>query len=827
MPLRLSRIALILIILGSLFYLPVAKAGQPDAAQLQLALKKLNVVGNVLFIAAHPDDENSAVLASLSLGRGVRTAYLSLTRGDGGQNLLGPEQGDLLGVIRTQELLAARQYDGAEQFFTRAIDFGYSKSAEETLKMWGKDDVLSDIVWVIRRYQPDVIISQFQQGSGGHGHHIAAGDLAAEAFQISGDSSRFPEQLKFVKPWKAKRLIYSRYNFGGQSPSASERDKLASLPVGSYVPLLGKSFNEIASLGRSMHKSQGMGNAQTRGERTNYFQLASGEPMQSDIFDGIDLSWNRIPGGAAAGALLNEAYQTYKPAQPEASIPLLIKALHILQALPEDTWVAQKKHELLDAIQACAGLWLEALAGESSAIPGRNVKIATQALNRSNYPLSLISVEILPTQTVQQVNTALSNNQPLRQEWTVPIPAGMPYTQPYWLVEKKGKALFNAAKQTEIGSAELDPPFKARFVFSEGLTFDVPVLYRWVDRVAGERYRTFTIAPEVSVYLKDQVLVFDDGGPKKAVVTVISGAPQVSGRLRLEMPSGWNATPEYVPLAFEKLGQTISATFQISPGPGARGGTISAVAEIGGKKISSGVITIDYSHIWPQVVLQPAEASLLRIDLKKAGQNIGYIMGPGDEMPQALQQMGYTVTLLTDEQLEAVDFSRYDAIVTGVRAYNTRAALRDARARLLEYVNKGGALIVQYNTVQGFDSGGLGPYPIRFSNNRVTVEEAPVTFIVPEHPLLNFPNKITAEDFKDWVQERGLNFADQWDPHYQTVISCNDPGEPAQAGGLLYTRYGKGVFIFTAYAWFRQLPAGVPGSYRIFANLVSAGARHE
>jgi hypothetical protein len=438
--------------------------------------------------------------------------------------------------------------------------------------------------------------------------------------------------------------------------------------------------------------------------------------------------------------------------------------------------------------------------------------------------------------TLQPLNQALpiqktlEKNTPVSQAFEANVPVDMPYTQPYWLVEPKGKATFNIPDQKQIGLAELPPPFTIQMelrIAGETISFHVPVLYRWVDPTEGERYKAFTIAPEVSVALKDPNLIFASPDPKPLAVTVTAGGSNLSGSLQLRLPEGWKTQPETLPFKFENKGQTLNAVFQVSPGLTANSGAFAAVATLAGKTISVGSINIDYPHITPQVVLERAEGELIRLNLKKNGQNLGYVMGSGDPIPEALRQVGYRVTLLSDDELASVDLSPYAAVIVGIRAYNTRPALKAVESRLLEYVKQGGTMVVQYNILMDAKSAGIGPYPFRISRDRVSVEDSPVTISSPAHRLLNYPNKITPQDFDGWVQERGLYFSDQWDPHYETILSCNDPGESAKPGGLLFTRFGKGVYIYTGYSWFRQLPAGVPGAYRLFVNLISAGSKND
>jgi LmbE family N-acetylglucosaminyl deacetylase len=834
-----ARITTAFLLLLFLLLAPTpARAQQPappDAAETELALRQLGVTGSVLYVGAHPDDENTALLAYLARGRGVRTAYLSLTRGDGGQNLLGTEKGEMLGLVRTQELLAARRIDGAEQFFTRAIDFGFSKSPAEAMRIWGHDEVLSDVVWIIRRFRPDVIITRFPTtGEGGHGHHTASAILAGEAFDAAGDPARFPEQLKYVEVWKPKRLLWNSFNFRpGEKPK--DADKLLSVDVGEYSRLLGKSYTEIAAESRTMHKSQGQGTPSRRGSALNYFAHIKGEPATKDIFDGVDLTWHRIRNGDAVGQLLAEAAQKYDAANPQASLPLLIRAYTLLTGMetskiPADPWVYEKRDKVGEVIRACAGLFVEATASEPYVTPGGQVKITTTLVNRSDFPLRLIDLGPIGSKPTE-ASAELKNNQPVTQEITQTTPTD--YSQPYWLREEPGKGLFTVKDQTLIGTPENAPPLDLYISIAAGeggdaFSFDAPVLFRWTDRVRGDLYRPVAVVPEVAVGVEQKTLVFPDRAAKQVRVTLKSNvAAATNGTLRLKLPAGWSASPAQVPVTLKGNGEEFKAEFSVTPPQGASVAELAAEFESGGKVFTRGMMEIDYPHIPRQTLFPAAEAKLVRVDLQRRGSLVGYIMGSGDEIPDALRQVGYDVQLLSDEDLAGADLSKFDAIITGVRSYNTRAALRQNQRGLLEYVERGGTLVVEYNTPdRSLEGVQLGPYPFKpVTDERVTDEDAAVTVLAPEDPILSSPNKITPADFDGWVQERGLYFAHEWDARYTPLFASHDPGEQDLKGSTLVARYGKGTYVFTSLSFFRQLPAGVPGAYRLFVNMISAGKK--
>ena len=798
-----------------------------DAAELQIALQKLNVLGSVLYYAAHPDDENTAALAYFSKGRKYRTAYLSVTRGGGGQNLIGPEKGVEIGILRTQELLSARKIDGAEQLFTRAIDFGYSKTPEETFEFWGKEEILADIVWIIRKFRPDVIITRFApNGSGGHGHHTASGPLITEAFLAAANPNKFPEQLKYVKPWQPKRLLWNTWR-----PGQQDGNKLLQFDTGEYNPILGKSYTEMAAESRSNHKSQGFGSTGSRGTRIDYLQHVEGDPAKSDLFDGIDTSWNRVPGGRKVGQMLAEILKSFDPQHSSNSISKLIAVYAELLTLNESYWGTLKKLELLRIIQACAGLWIEAIADDFSAAPGDDIQIKITIVNRSNFPFKLQEISFPGVASGSALDLNLKNNDPVVVEKTVSLPKDFPISQPYWLMATPQRGIFSIQDQKIIGLAENPPSLYAKMIIAANgtlLEFSVPLLFRWRDRVDGELYRTFEIRPLVTLKMENKVQIFADNEPKTVTVTLKSHSQNgIGGELRLKATDKWQINPASFPFSFVNKYEEKQFSFVVSPPNNSDEAEIIAEAEINGEKWAFSIVEISYPHIKRQTYFPKNRMKVVKIDIKKSGSNIGYIMGAGDEVADGLKNLGYDVSLLNDEMLENEDLTPFDAIITGIRAYNTRERLKHTQDKLLQYVKNGGTLIVQYNVSRGLQIENIGPFPLTIGRDRVTEETAPISILFPNHQLLNFPNKITTNDFKGWVQERGLYFASQWDEKYETVLSSHDSNESDKLGGLLFTRYGKGVFIYTGYAWFRQLPAGVPGAFRLFVNLISAGKYNE
>ena len=819
---------------------------QPNAAEIQLALRKLGVVGSVLYVAAHPDDENTNLLAYLSKEMLVRTAYLSLTRGDGGQNLIGAEQGTDLGVIRTQELLAARRLDGAEQFFTRARDFGYSKSPEETLKIWGKDAVLADVVQVIRRFRPDVIVTRFSpEVTDTHGHHTASAQLALEAFHAAADESFHPEQLNAdVQPWQARRIFWNRSSWN-LKPDEDMSDFL-KMDVNAYNPLLGISCGELAAESRSMHKSQGFGVARTRGPILEYFKLLDeAEPSSlfvNSVLEGLDFSWTRFKGSSALKRLIARAQHDFVPAAPHKIIPIFLQIDQALDGIDDAGWRAKKKSEIRDLILSCAGLFSEATAADFRVVPGTSVEVMATALNRSPAKINLREVRFSGGEIADQTGAA---NVPLAKplgtievKKTLRVSPDLPLSTPYWLALPPEPGLFRVQDPSLVGLPEIASPLRVDFVFEidgHALIVPRPITFKWTDPVAGERYRPVEITPMVSLRPGAAVLMFPRGEARTLTVQLAAAAPAIAGTLRLETPPGWSATPASLPFALTSKGQETEFTFRIqAPAPNgqqnAGPGTLHVVADIGNLHFSQSVSRIEHAHIPIQTVLGSADVRLVSFSINQQGSRIGYIPGPGDEVPAALRQIGYEVTLIGDEMLAHLPpsgsaLARFDAIVIGVRAYNTSEKLRVAQPALMAYVQAGGTLVAQYNTNNRLAplTTPIGPFPFEIGRERVTDEDAPVEFLLPDQRILNTPNRITERDFSDWVQERGLYFASTWDPRYQAVLSMSDPGESPLAGGILVARHGKGVFIYTGLAFFRQLPAGVPGAFRLFANLLAAG----
>ena len=799
-------------------------AAEPATNSASALLQELNSfreMGSVLYVAAHPDDENTLLLAYLARGRNYRTAYLSLTRGDGGQNVLGPEFDEKLGVARTQELLAARRLDGGRQYFTRAVDFGFSKDYQETLRIWDRQQILSDVVRVIREFRPDVVINRFSTQPGGtHGHHTASAVLGLEAFKLAGDPAAFPEQ--HLPPWQPKRILVN-----GRGSEGSIR-----MEISGNDPVLNLPFTELAARSRAMHKTQGFDNFRGfgggNGPRSETFQVLAGEPATNDIFDGIDTTWNRVPGGSEIATLAAEAIAQFNPQEVAASVPALLKLHALLAALPDkDPVVAEKSAQLDHLLQSCLGLHVETTISQAEVVPGETMRLTHAVMVGSALPVRWVAVKYPGVGGETRVATDLQANVASAVVSGQKLPANTPLSQPYWLREDHAPGTFTVDNPALIGQPENPPVFPVQYVFEVGgqtlLLPDEPVELL-TNSTAGVIRRQLDVISPVALKLGSDVVLFAPGKSRPVEVTITAFRASQSGTLQLETPDGWNATPAKQSFALHAVGEQQTLRFEVTAPAQTAAARIVAGAEIGGQRYRNQREEISYPHI-PRQLLQPAAAfKALSLDLAIRGQKVGYLPGAGDNVAAAIQQMGYAVTRLGGDDLTTNRLRDFDAVVLGVRAFNVRTDLASHLPALFAYVAGGGTLIEQYNR-PGNDAKTeqLAPYNLRISGDRVTDKTAAMTFLAPENPVLNIPNKITNADFDGWVQERGIYFPNQWDDHFTPILACNDPGESPLKGALLVAPYGQGHFVYTSLVFFRELPAGVPGAYRLFANLLSLG----
>lgn len=836
MTLKRNRLLLFLLLLAAI-NAPAQSTRTGNAAEILLQLKKLKVCGSVLYIAAHPDDENTRLLAYLANERLVRTGYMSLTRGDGGQNLIGSEQGIDLGLIRTQELMAARRIDGAEQFFSRAYDFGYSKTSEETFRTWGKEKILSDVVWVIRNFKPDVIIARFPEDTrAGHGHHAASGILAREAYYAAADKTKFPEQLKNgIQPWQAKRMLWNSFNFGGNNTQSEDQFKLN---IGLYNPLLGKSYGEIAAESRSQHKSQGFGVPASRGEQIEYFSTIAGDKPVYDLFDGVDMSWGRIVpplSGAAAREdnipnLLNDIIQTYNAEHPENSVAKLVTLYRKIQTVGNAWWKQHKLKEVQQLIAACSGLYAEATTNTPYAVQGDSLRINFSVNTRLADNAKILSTTYrgIPIDGSKD----LLKNKNANYTQTILINANWPVTQPYWLESKMDKGSFHVEKQQQIGVADGPYEMVSFGVNINGLdlVFERPLQYKSTDPVKGERFQPVYITPSVELNVSPAVVVNTKNQSNPYYISVMprtdkpAGVYSLMGAVKCDTIYGDLAVPG--PLVKGKKMQYTLNKHSFKEG-GCPGGITYSLYNMDSREtLGTTLRTIQYDHIPLIAYTQPPHINFIYPDLVVSKKRVGYINGAGDKTADALKQLGYEVTFIEESDIKPGIIKQFDAIVTGIRAYNTNDWMNNVYDNLMEFVKDGGNLIVQYNTSNqiGPVRAKISPYPFTISRNRITEEQAEVKLLAPKHSLLTYPNKIDQQDFIGWIQERSVYDATQADTAYQKIISMHDTGEAENDGALISAPYGKGNFTYCSLALFRQLPAGVPGAYRLLVNMIEQPA---
>lgn len=803
-----------------------------SSSDIYHALQKLNFLGTALYVAAHPDDENTKLIAFLANEVKANTSYLSLTRGDGGQNLIGPELRELLGVLRTQELLAARRVDGGNQFFSRANDFGYSKHPNETLKIWNKEEVLSDIIWIIRNVKPDVIINRFDHRTPGttHGHHTSSAMLSVEAFDMAADPSAYPEQLDITTVWQPKRLFFNTsWWFYGSEENFKKSDKsnMLSLDVGAYYPLTGLSNNEIAALASSQHLCQGFGRMTTRGSEMEYLELLKGElpKNESNLFDGINTSWSRVKGGEAVGKILNDLEKNFNFKDPSTHLPQLIAGYKALKNVKDDHWRTIKQKELEDIILSVSGLFLEATASEATMHQGGKVTVNIEAVNRSDTDITLKNVAVTNHPSTIKAISLHENKKEILQ-LDLQIPDNTPVTNPYWLNDKWEIGMYQVNNQELIGKPETPAAFTVKFELEFNgypITITKPLVYKYSRPDKGEIYQPFSVLPKATASFKDKVIIFADHQPKEIPVTIQAHKNNVTGEVQLRVGEGWLVDKETKTFKISKKGDKQTVRFLLTPPPTENENYISPILRIDGKESSKELIEINYDHIPKQTVLLPTESKVVRLNISKTGNQIGYIKGAGDEIPISLEQIGYNVSFIEPESISATSLTKYDAIVVGIRAYNVVDELRFKQRYLLDYVKNGGNLILQYNTADKnvVNMENLAPYPLGISRDRVTDEKSEVKILANNHPVVNYPNKITKDDFNGWVQERGLYFPNQWSKEFTPILSMQDNGEAPLKGSLLVAPYGEGYYVYTGLSFFRELPVGVTGAYKLFANMLS------
>ena len=793
-------------------------------------LDKLDVFGKVLYIAAHPDDENTRLITYLANEKKYETAYLSMTRGGGGQNFIGTHLKENLGLIRTQELLKARELDGGIQFFTSAVDFGYSKGPVESLDFWDEEKMLHDFVWIIRKFRPDILITRFNQTPGiTHGHHTASAILAQKAFNMSGDPDVFPDQLEHVKPWKPQRIFWNTssrfFNL-----DKYDKDKMLKVDVGIYNNLLGKSYNEIASESRSMHKSQAFGALRRRGSEIELFVHTQGKMAKDDMMEGIDTSWERVRPHDRLKELIKQSKDSFDIRKPHLITSHLADIYRELNRITDRHWREIKKKEIKNLIKVSTGLFFESLSDIEIAAPGDNIKINFEAINRSPVDIKLKKIVLLDKEIL--INHSLINNQFFRKEIPFTVPDDSKISEKYWLVNKPSFGRYSIDDLKDLGAPDNSSGFTSKFYFEiEGqeVVYSSPLQNKTNNPTKGDDYKNFSVGNPIYINPKNELELFVNSNKKDIEIDVIAGKDNYTANISLDVPEGVKYSPEFHAVSFDKNGEKKTFKFEIDlSGAKETNYDIKYKATDNKNSYYRGIDVINYDHIPLQTRFPESSVSIKKFNLDFKSKKIAYLMGPGDLVPQSLGLVGYQVDLLKSEQINLETLREYDALIFGVRAFNVDKSLTQLKPQIMSYIENGGNVILQYNTSSRWNNLDLNsflPHNLNISRNRVSEENAPVTILNPKHPALNIPNKITLKDFDGWVQERGLYFPNEWSENYETLITSNDKGEEPNDGGILISKIGRGHFIYTSYSWFRQLPAGVPGAYKLFSNLLSLGKK--
>jgi LmbE family N-acetylglucosaminyl deacetylase len=823
----------ILIAFLSFYHLGAQGPQKPSSAEILHDIKKLNVLGSVLYVAAHPDDENTRLIAALSKEKLYDVTYISLTRGDGGQNLIGTEIREQLGVLRTQELLMARKIDGGNQLFSRANDFGYSKTPAETFRIWDKDKVMEDLILAMRMAQPDVMINRFSHEDRfpTHGHHTASAMLSVDAFDLSGKATTYPDQVRDYGIWKPERVFFNTsWFFYGSREIFDTLDKsnLCRIDVGNYLPLWGKSVTEIAAEARSQHKCQGFGMLSSRGSSIEYLDLIKGTRPKdaTNIMEGINTTWSRLgPQGKAIGKILAQVEANFDPRQPEKSVMALIKAKNLIEALPQGYWRVRKLNDITQTIKYCLGLYLECSTTEMTVNPNDSISIRMEAVNRSSLSVKLLS---LSSTALFMDNKKLEQNLAQNVMWQkterMQIHPTASYTNPYWLNNPFSVGMYDVTDKSLILCPESPRSITFSWLFEiagQQITFYEDVFYKKGEPAIGEVFEPLDVLPPVFVAFEKQAL-YSTIATESIKVTVKSNRANLNGDVTISAPVGWLVSPSVQPFTIPQKGGTATFIFQVNPPAGASSARLNANVKLVQGTYNQSLVEIKYDHIPRQHVLLPAQLVYTPLEIKCLAKKVGYIAGAGDQIPESLRQIGCQVTML--DLKKTPDFAPYDCILVGIRAYNTIEELKYQNAALLDYVKNGGTLVVQYNTTGDLILPDFAPYKLKIGRDRITEEDATLTMLKPTHPLMQSPNQITAQDFEGWVQERGLYFSKEWGPEFTPLLSGKDSGEKSNTeGGLLIADYGRGKYIYTGLSFFRELPAGVPGPMRLLANLMSAG----
>ena len=794
-----------------------------NSGSIYRQLEKLNFLGSMLYVAAHPDDENTALISHFSNHVHAHSAYLSLTRGDGGQNLIGTELREMLGVIRTNELIQARKIDGGNQFFSSAIDFGYSKHPKETLKIWDKTQILGEVVQRIRSFQPDIIIHRFDHRTPGrtHGHHTSSALLSHQAFSLTNDPNSYPEQLTTLKPWQVRRQFFNTsWWFYGSRERFEKADKinLLALEIGNYDALKGISNSEIAAASRSSHKSQGFGSSPSLGARTEYIELVNGDrPASNDPFEGINTTWTRLEGGEKIGKLVTQALEEFDFKAPQKSVPLLVDIHQAIKGLSPSVWKNRKLKAVKALIKSCAGLTLQLNSDSAYGIAGENLKINFNSVHQSEQEINIKKIGS------RQLNKTLSSN--IAYKKTLQYSLEKTLGSPYWLLEKGSLGVFKIKDKSLIGQPEtpaLSLPIELT-INGTTIVFEETINYRINDPVRGEVITPFYTLPQLGINFEKEVNLYPNDSAQTIRLEVTNYGQRFEGEVELCFPNGWTIDQAKKKVSLNERGASAFVSYQLSPTAKAESGLMGPLVHVNGKTMdkSFSVKEINYEHIPKQYVSQPSEAKLVRLDLTLPNKKVGYIMGAGDLVQTNLQAIGFPVTSIDIESISQEELNQFDTILVGIRAFNVLESLKYKNQLLFDFAAQGGTLIVQYNTSRRMQTKEILPYPIELSRDRVTDENSRVRILEPKHAAFNSPHKISAKDFEGWVQERGLYFANNWDPKITPLLGMNDEGESEKLGSLLVAPHGNGTVVYTGLSFFRELPAGVPGAYRLLLNLIA------
>ena len=817
----------IFLLLGTVAVTLCSKAQQvrpATSAEIYHEISQLKNLVNVLYVAAHPDDENTRLLTWLVNDQNIRTAYLSLTRGDGGQNILGSEQGPALGLIRTHELMEARKIDGAEQFFTRAVDFGFSKNSQETFKHWNPDLIISDAVRVIRQYRPDVIICRFPPNAdAGHGQHAASAIIAKKAAFAAGDPKKYSDNIDKYPAWDVTRLLFNSFKFGNKNTTSEDQFKLK---LGQYNAMLGVGYSELAGRSRSVHKSQGAGTPSVPGVQTEYFKLVAGDPITKSLFDGIDITWKRV-GRKEIGKTIDSILANYDFKAPESSLQALLGLKNQIVTVKDEYWRNEKMAELDKIILHCAGLMAEVYTNTPQTIAGATLPFTLHVIARSAVSVRLKAVGWMKGDT-SILNIKIQDDSLITLEHNITIPESTPITEPYWLSQSStDQGVYSVSNDTLIGLPEAPNNLNIQLTVKVGHEYfklNVPLSFKKTDPIKGDVVEQVRVVPDVSLDFSSQLVVTQPDGSVKTSVIIRPFKDINDATLAITEQKLVQKT-EHINL---KAGIEVSVPVSISSGEAehlSKGDFyLNASLIVGQRAYAKSQHVIQYSHIPTLQYFTAPYTKVLRDNWKCTARKIGYIEGAGDYIPTMLKLAGLQVTVLKDNDLaDAGKLKQYDAIITGVRAVNVQKKMASWLPVLLQYAQNGGTLVMQYNTLQDLATTKIGPYPFTLTDERVTDEDAKMTILHPENRILNYPNKITEADFKDWVQERGLYFASKWDEHYEPLFEANDSGEQPLKGGTLYCKYGKGHYVYTSLSFFRQLPAGNKGAIRLLMNMLSVG----